>query len=65
MRFFNLVDIDLRQVSQLKASFISKESGILSQIPLAAFKDTLKSVFKHYRQTDEIVAKIAECVSVE
>ena len=65
MRYFNLVDIDMRQVSQLKASFISKEQGVLQQVPLAAFKDTMKGVFKHFRQVDEIVIKVSECVEVE
>jgi hypothetical protein len=65
MKFYNAVDVDLRFVSQLKASFISKERGAMSQIPLAALKDSMKSVFKHYRQVDEIVAKTAACVEVE
>ena len=34
-------------------------------MPLAAFKDTLKAVFKHFRQTDEIVSKVAEAVTIE
>lgn len=49
MRFFNLIDVDIRLVSQLKACFISKEQGALAQVPLATFKDTIKSVFKHLR----------------
>ena len=63
MRYFNLIDIDLRLVSQLKASFISKEHGAIQQVPLAAFKDTMRAVFKHFRQVEEIQAKISECVS--
>ena len=30
MRFFNMVDVDIRLVSQLKACFVSKEQGNLS-----------------------------------
>ena len=36
MRLYKLVDVDLRLVSQLKASFISKDSGTLAQIPLSS-----------------------------
>ena len=65
MRFFNLIDVDIRLVSQLKACFISKEQGPLAQVPLAAYKDTMKSIFKHFRQLDEIIAKICDCTEVE
>ena len=34
-------------------------------MPLAAFKDTIKSVFKHLRQLDEILAKVCDCTEVE
>ena len=30
MRFFNLIDVDIRLVSQLKACFVSKEQGTLA-----------------------------------
>ena len=30
MKFFNLIDVDIRLVSQLKACFISKEQGPLA-----------------------------------
>ena len=49
MRLFSLIDVDMRLVSQFKACFISKEHGTLNQVPLAAFKDTLKGIFKHFR----------------
>lgn len=65
MKYFNLVDIDIRLVSQLKACFISKEQGTLAQVPLAAFKDTMKAVFKHFRQVEEIIGKICDCTEVE
>ena len=65
MRYFNLIDVDMRVVSQLKASFVSKDQGNLAQIPLIAFKETMRKVFQHFRQAEEIVNKIAECVEVE
>ena len=65
MRYFNLIDVDMRLVSQLKASFTSKDQGNLAQIPLVAFKETMRKVFQHFRQAEEIVNKIAFCVEVE
>ena len=65
MRYFNLIDVDMRLVSQLKASFISKDQGNIDQIPLIAFKETMRKVFQPFRQAEEIVNKIAECVVVE
>lgn len=65
MKFFNMLDIDLRLVSQLKACFISKERSQLTHVPQAAFKDTMKGVFKHIRQVDELMAKICECTESE
>ena len=65
MRYFNLIDVDMRVVSQLKASFVTKDQGNLAQIPLIAFKETMRKVFQHFRQAEEIVNKIAECVEVE
>lgn len=66
MRFYNMLDVDLRLILQLKTVFVTKESPEpIKQLPLAAFKDTMKSVFKHYRQADEIVQKTGECVYQE
>ena len=49
MKFFNKIDVDIRLVSQLKACFTSKDNGSVAQVPLAAFKDTMKAIFKHFR----------------
>ena len=65
MRYFNFIDVDIRLVSQLKTCFGSKEHGSLPQVPLAAFKDMMKSIFRHFRQLDEIMAKICNCIEVE
>ena len=65
MRIFNKLDIDLRLVSQLKATFISKDKGSIPQVPLNVFKDASKSIFKHLRQIEEIVAKINEVIQTE
>ena len=54
----------MRLVSQLKASFISKDQGNIDQVPLDAFKETMRKVFQPFRQAEEIVTKIAECVVV-
>ena len=65
MRYFNKIDVDLRQVSQLKACFISKDQGLLPHISLDTFKETLAATFKHFRQPEEISAKICECTISE
>ena len=49
MRLFKKLDVDLRLVNQLKTCFISKEKGSYDQVPLNAFKDTMKATFKHLR----------------
>ena len=49
MRFYNMIDVDLRLISQLKACFISKEQGALATIPIATIKETMRSVFRHFR----------------
>ena len=49
-----------------KTVFVTKESPEpIQQLPLAAFKDTMKGVFKHYRQCDDIVQRTGECVTQE
>ena len=66
MKFYNMLDVDLRLILQLKTSFVTKEQPEpISTIPLAAFKDTMKNVFKHYRQADDIVQRTGECVCEE
>ena len=65
MHYFNRIDVDMRLVSQLKASFITKDQGNIEQIPLAAFKEIMRKVFQPFRQAEEIVNKIAMCVVVE
>lgn len=65
MKFYNLLDIDLRLVSQLKACFVSKEKGQITQVPLTGYKEKIKSVFKHIRQLDELMAKICDCTEIE
>ena len=37
----------------------------MPQVPLNAYKDTMKSVFKHIRQLDELIAKICDCTESE
>ena len=34
-------------------------------MPLTAYKDTMKGVFKHIRQLDELMVKICECTESE
>lgn len=65
MRLYKLVDVDLRLVSQLKASFISKDSGTLAQIPLSSLQESMRTIFKHFRQVDDIVEMTGQCISVE
>ena len=62
MRYFNLIDIDLKLVSQLKAPFKGSEQP--TRVPMLEFKETMRNVFKHFRQMDEISAKVTECVVV-
>ena len=65
MRFLLPIEVDFRHVSQLKAGFISKEQGALAHVPITTFKETIKGIFKHFRQVDEIITKISECVKSE
>jgi len=34
-------------------------------VPIANFKEAIKGVFKHYREVDDIVSKICDCVEVD
>ena len=65
MRFLLPIEVDFRHVSQLKAGFISKDHGALAYLPINTFKETIKGVFKHFRQVDEIITRISECVKSE
>ena len=65
MRFYNIIGVDMRNISELKATFISKELGNLLQVPLTTFKDSMREIFKHFRQVDEIISKTGDCVVVE
>ena len=64
-RFLLPIEVDFRHVSQLKAGFISKDHGALAYLPINTFKETIKGVFKHFRQVDEIITRISECVKSE
>jgi len=37
----------------------------LSQVPLNAFKDVTKGIFKHFRQMEEVVTKVCEAIETE
>ena len=65
MKLFNLIDVDLRQVQVLKATFIQKDKSTIAQIPMSKFKESARASFKHYRQCDEAVDKVCEIVEVE
>ena len=66
MRFYNMHDIDMRLILQLKQIFITKESPEpIQHIPLHAFKETTRNVFKHYRTVDDIVRGTGECIFEE
>ena len=47
MRFFNLIDVDIKLVSQLKAPFKGQDRG--GRVPMLEFKETMRSVFQHFR----------------
>jgi len=55
----------MRELSQLKTCFVSKDKGTLTQVPIAALKEAVMEVFNHFRQVDDISAKICESVQVE
>ncbi len=65
MRLFSKNNIDYNQVNQLKTVFASKDKGPLNQVPLNAFKDAAKSLFKSTRQADEISSKVAGAIETQ
>ena len=65
MFLFNSLDIDMRLVAQLKTCFTTKDQGTVAQVPIAKFKEAINTSFNHYRQAEDINAKICDCVEVE
>ena len=65
IRYFNQLDIDMRELSQLRSCFIGQDKSSLQRVPIESFKADVKDVFKHYRELDEIAAKISDCVQID
>ena len=49
MRYFNLIDVDLRLITQLKNAFLTKGKTPEDRISLLNFKEAVKIIFKHFR----------------
>ena len=63
MRYFNVVDVDLKTVQRLQTFFtIGREEH--KSLPMLQFKEATQSVFKNYRQVSEICQKLIECIGV-
>ena len=58
----NQLDVEMRDLTPLKACFVSKDKIVTTQVPIATFREAIKAMFQHCRQFSEIMMKICECV---
>ena len=58
LRYLSSLDVDLRQLSQLRSVYYNKEKKQLKAVSFEELQTAMMGIFHHYRQCSEIAERI-------